>query len=84
MGQYQRWLQWPAHTQGRKSGRENLEFRLSWCSKNVQEGNRHFGTQRYDFVPNTSQWRQHRSGARFQNSARNAKNEVRGRRSALS
>ena len=54
------------------SGRE-IQFRLPCSSKNVQDCNRHFGTQRHDRVPNASQWSQHRSCARFQNSARNAK-----------
>ena len=42
----------------RKSGRENLEFRLPCSIKTFQDGNRHFGTQRHDHVPNTSQWSQ--------------------------
>ena len=53
-------------------GGENLEFRLFCSSMDVQDCNRHFETQRHDNVPNAPQWSQHRSGARFQNSARSA------------
>ena len=59
-------------TQSGKSGRKNLEFRLPCSSKNIQECNRRFGTQRHDYVPNAPQWSQHRSGARFQDFARSA------------
>ena len=48
-------------------------FDCTAAEKNVQNGNRHFGTQWYDYVPNASQFGQHRSGARCQNSARSAK-----------
>ena len=63
----------------RTQGRKNLECRLPCSNKHVQDCNRHFGTQRHDHVPDASQWSQHRSGARFQNSARS---EVSGERSA--
>ena len=56
--------------------RRTSEFRLPCSSKDVQNGNRHFGTQRHDNVPNASQWSQHRSGARFQTSARSATRSV--------
>ena len=65
----------------RTQGRKNLECRLPCSNKHVQDCNRHFGTQRHDHVPDASQWSQHRSGARFQNSARS---EVSGERSAVS
>ena len=42
------------------------------AAKNVQDCNRHFGTERFDCVPNAPQWSQHRSDARTQNFARNA------------
>ena len=41
----------PAGTQGGKSGVTNLEFRLPCSSKHIQDCNRHFGTQRHDYVP---------------------------------
>ena len=73
----QRWLQWSAsscpHSQGRISGRADLEFSLLCSSTNIQDCNRHFGTQRHDHVPNTSQWSQHRPDTGFQNSAKSAK-----------
>ena len=59
-----------ARTQGRESGGENLEFRLFCSSMDVQDCKRHFGTQRNDHAPNAPQWSQHRSGARFHNSAK--------------
>ena len=52
---------------------ENLEFQSHCRSEIVQDGNRRFGTQRHAHVSNTSQWSQHRSSARFRNSARRAK-----------
>ena len=58
----------PARTQGGNSRRENLKFRIPHSIKHVQHGNRRFGTQRRDYVPNSSQCRQHRS-----DSARSAK-----------
>ena len=48
-----------------KSGRADLEFRLHCSGEKVET--RLSGTQRHDHVPNTSQWGQHRSGARFRN-----------------
>ena len=50
----------PAPAQGGKSGREDLELRLPCSSKDVQDSNRLFGTQRHDHVRITSQWGQHR------------------------
>ena len=55
-----------------KSGRDRLEVRLPCRSKIVQDSNQRFGTQRLAHVPNTPQWSQHRSGTRFQHSARSA------------
>ena len=51
------------------SGKADLVFR-SPCSGEVQNSKR---PQRHDHVRNMSQWDQHRSGARFQNSSRSAK-----------
>ena len=42
------------------------------AAANIFTGNRPFGTQRHDFAPNAALWSQHRSGARFQNSASGA------------
>ena len=58
---------------------------LSWkCgSKDVQGSNQRLGTQRHDYVPNTSRWSQHRLGARFQNSWKKCKDEVNEKRSAV-
>ena len=53
----------------RETWKKISEFRLPCSSKNIQECNRRFGTQRHDDVPNAPQWSQHRSGARFQNFA---------------
>ena len=61
-----------SRTQGGKSGGQNLEFGLPCGSKTVQDCNRHYRKQRYDYVPNAPQWSQHRSGARFQNRATSA------------
>ena len=55
-----------------KYGRSDVECRLPCSSKIVQDGNRRFGTQRHDHVPNMSQWSQHRSGAGVQSSAKGA------------
>ena len=49
----QRWLQWANKL---LSGLRVWNFRLPCSSKNVQDCNRHFGTQRYDYVPNSPQW----------------------------
>ena len=51
----------------------NSGISITSQQQNMQDCNRHFGTQRYDNVPDAQQWSWHRSGARFQNFARNAK-----------
>ena len=56
-----------------KSRRVEQEFRLLFIGENVQNSHRLSGTQRCDHVPNTSQWGQHRSGARVQNFAKSPK-----------
>ena len=68
----QRWLQWEIWN-CLEAPNMFQTATLPSSSKHVPHGNRHFWTQRHDSVPNASQWSQHRSGTRSQNTARNAK-----------
>ena len=54
----------------------------NWCFDYIAAAKkfnctRQFGTQRHDHVANASQWSQHRSGARVQNSAQKCRDDHR-------
>ena len=71
----QRWLQWvnkllAALKAGNPEEKPGISVSQQQKSSRLQPT---LWTQRHDNVPNAPQWSQHRSGARFQNSARSAK-----------